>query len=194
MERLAVGLHRHRVGLFRRLEQVHHIVAAVVAEHDLDGHAVVQDRAGIVGVGAGVVLAARLFGADPDVEYAGLFEHGIGEHAERVLVAPWVGQRHGRAVGAAAGEFHDHGLALEGVGHFGYLVGQQFLRFGPQRLGNGGLGLVRQNLPECRSADLLAVCIEAIHQPTHGAFGGGSVLVHEVIVVLVEQFHEGAPI
>src|SRR5262249_52261422 len=83
------------------LDQPFHVVAAVVAEHDGVGHAVVEDRAGIVGVGALAVLAARLLGRHPHVEDRGPRQDLVGKRRDRVAVAERGGQRHRRAVAPA---------------------------------------------------------------------------------------------
>ena len=65
-----------------RVYEVLHIVAAVFAKHDGQRHAVVQVRAGIVGVGAVGVLAAGFLGSDPDIEDNGVFQD-LGQNIGR---------------------------------------------------------------------------------------------------------------
>ena len=70
----AVGIKADAVGLVGMADEILHVVAAVVAEHDGHRHAVVKIGAGIVGVGPVGILPAGLLRRDPDVQDHGVFQ------------------------------------------------------------------------------------------------------------------------
>lgn len=69
---ISVRLHSYGTLLLGRVYKILHIVAAVFSQHDGQRHAMVQVRAGIVGVGAVGIFAAGLLRCDPDVEDCGV--------------------------------------------------------------------------------------------------------------------------
>ena len=72
---ISVRLHSYGALLLGRVYKILHIVAAVFSQHDGQRHAMVQVRAGIVGVGAVGIFAAGLLRCDPDVEDCGVFQN-----------------------------------------------------------------------------------------------------------------------
>jgi hypothetical protein len=182
------------VGNGRLGDEVLHVVEAVLAQHDLHGHRVVEDGGLAVGLGPLDVLAAGVLGRHPDVEDAGPVEDVVGEGADAVLVALGRGQGEGGAVGTAAGGLDDDGLALEPFAADLVPVlelGSDLFLHDLADLHADAVG----DLSQCPGqADLRVGSVETVEEPLGRGVGLHGPLGPQVCVVLVEHVDERAPL
>ena len=116
------------------------------------------------------------------------------ELGQAVLVAEGPGQGQGRAVGAAAGELDDDGLAVQAVGNLGHLVRQQGAGLGLD--GRGDLLAQGRGQPAQHglAAGPHAGLVDAVEQPQRRRPGRRPAPGQDVLVVLVHQLDQGQPV
>ena len=176
------------------LYEILHIITAIVPQHYRHWHSVMQVGTGIVWIRPVRVLAAGLLGRDPDIEYHGIFQYLWTEHGQGILIAEGSCKGHGSAVRAAPGAFYYDCFILEAL----WIPCMLLVQHGPGLFFQYACQFIAYLFLEKTHSGLYAggkTCpVEPVEQQLCSGVGLYNVAVHKVVIVLIEQVTQCAPI
>jgi len=141
------------------------------------------------------VLGTAHLRSDPNVKDGGALEDLLAEHGIAVLIAMRSGKREAGVIGTTTRELDEDGLALKGVGDLSELTIHELASRVLDSLLETPEDPSGEVAEATTDADLIAGAVDTLKEPAGGALDLGLLGVdNKVVVILVDEDHEGAPL